>query len=344
MTGKLTRATGIILITSLAFIGLFSSCNKDSKNYTMAHDTTLSAEVRAWSQKILDDPSKDEYYAERAMVLISNDHNFKLAIEDLETALKMKPDKSVYLIKLADAYFGANKTYKARDMYLRAINENPKDAEILFKTGRFFLFVKNYDDAKRYLNEALKIDESYPKVYFFLGQIFKETQDTTRAIEFYKKAIQIDAGDYDAYLQLGQIYTNQNSSEALRYLDAAINTNDGIDEAWYARGYYYQQHGNNAKALFDYQKTITINPFHAYAFYNAGYIYFSLENWALATRHFELAFKANDTFDKPIYMLGLTQEAQNKFPEAIVYYKRCLQLNPNFELAKAGLQRLENKK
>ena len=329
------------LIVAMVILSVLPACNKNNKNYKMAHDTTLSAEVRAWSQKILDDPKRDDYYAERALVLISNDKNYKLAIADLEIAIKMNPKKGVYLTKLADAYFGNNQTYKAKETYLKAIEANPNDAEILFKTGQFYLFVKKYDDAKRYLNEALKIDESYPKIYFFIAQSFKETQDTVKAIEFYKKAIQVDAGDYDSYIQLGQLFTQQKNAEALRYLDAAINTNESIDEAWYARGYYYQLVGNYEKALQNYQKTITINPFHAYAFYNAGYIYFTKKNWPLAIRHFEISFKANDQFEKPGYMIGLTKEAEGKMEEAITFYKRALQLNPNFELAKEGLKRLE---
>lgn len=307
----------------------------------MAHDTTLSAEVRAWSQKILDDPKRDDYYAERALVLISNDKNYKLAIADLEKAIKMNPSKGIYQTKLADAYFGDNQTYKAKEMYLKAVAANPNDAEVLFKAGQFFLFVKKYDEAKRYMNEALKIDESYPKVYFFIAQAFKETQDTVKAIEFYKRALQVDAGDYDSYIQLGQILTQQRNADAIKYLDAAINTNESIEEGWYARGYYYQLGGNYEKALFNYQKTITINPYHTLAYYNAGYIYFSQKNWPMAIKHFEMSFKVNSEFEKPVYMIGLTKEAEGKNDEAITFYKRCLQLNPNFELAKEGLKRLE---
>lgn len=337
MIGRLLKS----LIILALIISVLPSCNKNNANYKMAHDTTLSAEVRAWSQKIVDDPEQDDYYAERAIVLISNDKNYKLAIADLEKAIKMNPKKSIYQTKLADAYFGDNQTYKAKETYLKAVEANPNDAEVLFKAGQFFLFVKKYDEAKRYMNEALKIDESYPKVYFFIAQSFKETQDTVRAIEFYKKAIQIDAGDYDSYLQLGQILTQQKNSDAIKYLDAAINTNEGIEEAWYARGYYYQLAGNYEKAMADYQKTITINPYHTLAYYNAGYIYFSQKNWPLAIKHFELSMKVNDEFEKPVYMVGLTKEAEGKNQEAITFYKRTLQLNPNFELAKEGLKRLE---
>ncbi len=332
-----------IIILVVLIMSLLPSCKKNDKNYKMAHDTTLSPEVRAWSQKILDDPKRDDYYAERAMVLISNGQKFKLAIEDLETAYKMNPKKSIYLIKLADAYFGNNETFKAKEYYLKACAANTHDAEALFKTGQFFLFVKKYEEAKRYFQQALKEDESYPKIYFFLGQTHKETQDTVKAIQYYKQAIQIDAGDYDSYLQIGQLYTKQQNPEALKYLDAAINTDEGNDEAWYARGYYYQITDNWEQAILNYQKTITINPYHALAYYNAGYIYFSQKKWDLAIRHFELSFRANDAFEKPVYMIGLTHEAKGENKEALEFYKRCLQLNPNFELAKEGIKRLEPK-
>lgn len=329
------------LIIVVVIFSMLPSCQQNNPNYKMAHDTTLSAEVRAWSQKIMDDSKRDDYYAERAYALISNDKNYKLAIIDLEKAIALNPKNGAYLTKLADAYFGNNQTYKAKETYLKAHNLNPNDAEVLFKTGQFFMFVKKYDEAKRFLNEALKKDESYPKIYFILAQAFKETQDTTKAIEYYKRAILIDAGDYDAYLQLGQILTVKNNKEALKYLDGAINTNESIEEAWYARGYYHQLGGDFEKALHDYQKTILINPNHTQAYYNAGYIYFYKKNWPMAIRHFDMSIKANNEFEKPVYMIGLCKEAENKLDEAELFFKRCLQLNPNFELAKEGLNRLK---
>ena len=77
------------------------------------------------------------------------------------------------------------------------------------------------------------------------------------------------------------------------------------------------------------------------AYYNTGYIYFSQNNWPLAIRHFEMSAKVNPEFEKPVYMLGLTKEAMGKNEEAIGFYKKTLQINPNFELAKEGLKRLK---
>lgn len=332
----------LIFFIVVSFVLLLqSSCNRKNENYTMAHDTTLHAETRAWSQKIFEEPGNDEYYVERALSLINNDKNFKLAVKDLEKAIKLNPAKNSYYIKLADAYFGNNQTYKARDMYLKAVSKNP-DAETYFKTGSFFFLVRKYNEARLYLNEALKKDESYPKAYFFLAQTFKETEDTANAIKYYKRAVQTDAGDYNAYLQLGIIFTLTSDSEALNYLDAAINTNSGIDESWYSRGFYYQKKGNYEKALADYQQTITLNPYHSTAYYNAGYIYFELKKWDTALRHFELAMRANNDFEKPVYMTGLTYEAKNDIEKARLYYNRCLQIDPNFTLAKDAIKRISN--
>lgn len=330
----------LIFFTTVSIaIGIFSSCSNNDVNYIMAKDTSYHAETRAWSQKIVDEPKNDEYYAERALSLIKNDNNFKLAIIDLEKAIKLNPNKNIYYLKLANAYFGNNQTYKARDYYLKAVAKNP-DAETYFNAGSFFLIVKKYREARLYLNEALKKDQSYPKAYFLLAQTYKETGDTINAITYYKRAVQTDAGDYNAYLQLGIILTLQSNTEALKYLDAAVNTNTGIDESWYSRGFYYQKIGKYEKALADYQQTITINPYHSSAYYNAGYIYFELKQWDLAIRHFELSARANIQFSKPLYMLGLTYEAKNDIEKAKLYYQNCLQIDPNYNLAKQGLMRI----
>ncbi|NUM30787.1 MAG: tetratricopeptide repeat protein [Bacteroidetes bacterium] len=331
----------IFFTISLLVLIFQNSCNFKNEDYKLAHDTTFHAETRAWSQKIYEEPDNDEFYAERALSFINNDKNYKLAVKDLEKAIKLNPDKNSYYIKLADAYFGNNQTYKARDMYLKAVSRNA-DAETYFKTGSFFFLVRKYNEAKIYLNEALKKDESYPKAYFFLAQSFKETGDTANAIMYYKRAVQTDAGDYNAYLQLGIIFTIKSDPEALKYLDAAINTNNGIDESWYSRGFYYQKKGDFEKALADYQQTITINPYHSNAYYNAGYIYFELKKWDIAIRHFDLSSRTNDDFEKPVYMLGLSYEAKNDFEKARIYYQKCLQLNPNYNLAKTAIQRLNN--
>ena len=90
----------------------------------------------------------------------------------------------------------------------------------------------------------------------------------------------------------------------------------------------------------DYQRTIDLNATHYYAYYNAGNILAEEGKYIEALNHFEICVKLKEDFAKGYNRMGQCFELQKKNELAMQNYNRCLQIDPNFALAKEGLTRL----
>ena len=173
--------------------------------------------------------------------------------------------------------------------------------------------------------------------------IAKESGDTAAAIAFFKNTISLRGADYNSSMQLGQIYDAMNSDEALNFLNQSIQIDPNSDEAYYARGLYYQKHSEFELAMKDYQTAVDLNPQHYLAYYNAGNILADQAKYEKAIEHFKLAIKFNPELAKAYNRVAQCLELKGDLELAKRNYEYCLQIDPNHVLAKEGIERLSKK-
>jgi tetratricopeptide (TPR) repeat protein len=79
-----------------------------------------------------------------------------------------------------------------------------------------------YEDAKKYCEEIIKLDENNAYVHLYLGVCYYYNNDYYMAEEEYKKAIDIDNKFGKAYANIGFIMHNQGKYEsAIKYFEIA---------------------------------------------------------------------------------------------------------------------------
>ena len=306
----------------------------------MVSDTTLSLEVREWSKKIVERPEVADYYAQRAGVLAKEDR-MGLAILDFEKAIAIDGDKPKFYYDLGDIYFADNQTSKALEQYRQAETINPNDQEAVFKHAQFLYFVRQFEKSNIKFGKLLNLNPEHAEGHFFLGMLNKEDGDTLGAIQHFNQVNTLLGSDYNSCMQLAQIYVAQDEGDkALQFFEKAINLDPTSDEAYYARGLFYQNKQMDLLAMKDYQKTIDLNSAHYYAYYNAGNILAKDGNYISAIDHFEICLRLKTDFVKAYNRIGQCFELLNKPDKAAENYKKCLQIDPNFALAKEGLSRL----
>lgn len=334
----------IEFIFTAAFIMIVagSACNTDRKAAKgMAADTTLSLVVREWSKKIAEYPDNDDYYFQRGQELM-RDGRLKLSIADFQKAVELKPDNSPYYIALAEAYFVNNELKNCQSSYEKVLKLEPNNQKALYKIGEFYFFIRQYEESIRYLTQLIGINPAHEKAFYVVASNYKEMKDTARATSYFVKSVQIDPSNYDAFIQLGSLYSNQFDSTGLQYFQAARILDPFSDEASYAEGLLYQRLGQYDSAVKRYQTTVELNPTHYFAWYNTAYINFQLEKWDLAMEQFLRSVNFAPDFAKGQYMVGLCWEAKKNNEEARKWYRKTLETDPNFELAKLGLERIED--
>jgi len=85
------------------------------------------------------------------------------------------------------------------------INEDHSEtrAKIINQIGVLYACRKDFHTAKRYFEEAIHTNQSFPPPYSNMGNIFFEQLQFEEAIEWYRKALEIDDGYSTARLNLG---------------------------------------------------------------------------------------------------------------------------------------------
>lgn len=123
------------------------------------------------------------------------------------------------------------------------------------------------------------------------------------------------------------------TSEGLKKRDrAATYTNRGI---------IHMRMGNNTKAMWDYEKTISIMPGMKEAKVNLGAALYNLKRYPEALAALDEGVQAADHDARTIgyYNRGLTREKLGNIQGAYEDFREALKLNPDFKLARDQMDR-----
>ncbi len=302
--------------------------------------STFGKKLDELSNKIKKDPKNSDLLHERALLFLS-EKDINSAFTDMTHALQIDSTKAPYYLTIADIYFALNKTRYSKEALEKCLKFDTKNVEANLKLAELYLFVQDYQKTIGYIDDALKIDVHNPKAYFMKGMTFKESKDTTKAISSFQTAIEQNPKYYEAYIQLGIIFTAKRNTIALQYLNSAISLHPNSVEAYYDRAYFLQESGEINKAISDYNIILQLDPKYKYAHYNLGYICHEFtKNYEQAIKHFSDAIACDMKYAEAYYMRGLSYEGLGNAMASSSDYKKALELNPEYDLAKEGLKRV----
>lgn len=288
-------------------------------------------------------PDDTDLLNERAKVFLEVDQT-NYALADIGRALLLDSTVAKYYLTISDVYFRLNKPQKCKNALLKAVDLQPEYTEPLYRLAQFELYLRNHQQSINYANNMLRIDSRDDRPFMVKGLNYKELGDTTKAIENYLEAISENPDNYDAYVELGILHYIKSDPLAEGYLKSALDIRpEGID-ALYALGMHYQQSDKLNGALETYTKIVEIDSAYSAAYFNMGYVqyqYLQLYNEALA--NFDKAVRANPKYYQAVYMRGLCYEARGDVSRAKREYGYALELNPNYQKAADGMQRLLSK-
>ena len=161
-------------------------------------------------------------------------------------------------------------------------------------------------------------------------------QSIERAEKMYKTAFQYDSTFALAYTGLAGIYWSKNYYKdyfSENFLDSvlllankALYFDNQLPDAYYIRGMYYKEKGNNKEALENFDKTLKLNPNYWLAYFGKGDLYFHDNDFVMAIKYFqeaELYIHGSGLSDvlKRIYLMlyfsGFNELASNYVNEVV---------------------------
>ena len=299
--------------------------------------------LKSIEQRILKDPSDPALFAERARYYQRID-SLELAVNDWKRAIALAPKDPQWPIALADLYYQKLRLDEADELLVTAAALDTTRTEALLKRSELKLLLREYKPAMALANEALRKDQLNAQGYYLKGWIHMEVGDTSLAISSYRTAVEQDPGFYEAYIALGLLHAAKHDPLALQYYNTAIELEPTSVEAWYDRGIYCQEHGQDSLALVSYARIKEIAPTNALAYYNTGYILLEHQRRTKdARKEFSKAIALLPSHAPSFYNRGLTHEIEQRPDSAVLDYQQALRLMPGFDLAAQGLSRLQAK-
>ncbi|GAB4375600.1 MAG: hypothetical protein Kow0075_02090 [Salibacteraceae bacterium] len=327
----------IILLLVVVSVGC-SDGRTGSKKSGTGHDQSPLDSI---NQVILANPNNAELYFERAR-LHRNERRLAEAMADLGRAMKLDSSNTKYYLMLADLKLVSKQSRQSRDLLLKAVEIDPQNVDILARLGELYMIVGDADASFEYLNKALKADPYNSKVYMLKGFNYKYLGDTVRAMSSFQTAVELNPSDYDSYLQLGLLSSAQKPDLALDYYDNALRVRPTSLEALYAKALLLQSMGKPRAALKTYDQLLEIEPGYYDATFGKGFVYLEiLQRYDSAEIAFSAAIESGPQYyPQAHYNLGLTFERRGDFRNAALCYKKALDIEPTYDLAARGLERI----
>jgi hypothetical protein len=125
--------------------------------------------------------------------------------------------------------------------------------------------------------------------------------------------------------------------DSLTLFDHTLNVTDRNSTIYYNRGVVYNELGNPARAIGDYNRAIETNPRYADAYYNRGLAYISLDNFRQAIGDFDRAIEINPRFADAYNNRGAAYKDMGNLTRAMGDFDRAIVIDP--ENAKAYYNR-----
>ena len=292
------------------------------------------------SDEITESPNDPNLYIKRALIYKKRSL-FDLALKDVDRALSIDSTVSYFITVKGDIYFSKGELRNARLAFKKATEFDETNTEALVKLGEINFYLRRYEEALDHINDALRQDDQLAQAYFLKGFVFKEIGDTALAKSSFQTATEVDPDHFEAYMELGSLYASQNDLLALDYFETALQINPNSAEAYYNKGMFLQGQAKYVEALEVYRDLINVDPNNVLGYYNSGYIHLTeyLE-YEVAEAYFDSVLMIRPAFIDALYNKGLCAEELGRNSEAEDIYRRVLSVDPQYDLAARGLERL----
>jgi len=191
------------------------------------------------------------------------------------------------------------------------------------------------------------VDQNQAVCYTLKGHIFREVGDSASSASSFKTAVEINPNDYNSFIMLARLYeTAKNKDISLAYYNTAIDLRPNLVEPIYGKAYFLQKRKLYQEAIATYNQLIEVDSLYPLSYYNKGFIYLTVfDSLNKAVNQFSEAILRKPDYTQAYYNRGLAYEFKKVLDSAETDYRRALVLQPQFDNAALGLDRvLKSKK
>jgi tetratricopeptide (TPR) repeat protein len=221
--------------------------------------------------------------------------NMLTAVKQYEIAARMDPsEKNVF--DLGTELLNHNGFEQAILIFEFGSGRYPQSAKMRVGLGIAYYSSGRYDDAVKWLCEAVDLDPKDTKALDFIGKMYDVSpamaDEVTRRLAHFAALYPDNArANYYYALSLRQRTLNggvSSDSDAKRLLIKAVAIDPQFADAHYELGVLYQDEGAVEKAILEYETAVRLRPGLKPAHYRLGRLYADRGQAELARREFQI--------------------------------------------------------
>ncbi len=258
---------------------------------------------------------------------------------ELDAAKKLPEMTEADHERLGDRYYTEGKLEMAFLQYSKVLQKKPDDAMVLCKRGMIFLRKGMNDSAMKDFQTVLGKDSAHALAHQGMGQALFKMKNYGEAEKHVQQAVKSNPRLWVSYNFLGIMYDYQEQHQkAVDSYKAAINAKSDEAPLFNNLGVSYSLMGDNEKAVEAFRQGLSISPRDRKIGNNLGMVLCKLG------RHVEAleAFKTSGDEAQAYNNLGCFYLEGGEFDKAIRAFERAIQLRQDhYAQAKDNLRKAE---
>ncbi|HEY6073031.1 MAG TPA: tetratricopeptide repeat protein, partial [Anaerolineales bacterium] len=228
-------------------------------------------------------------------------------------------------------YVAAKNYQGARKELDELLAEDPSDLDAQLRLALILGEQKQYPQAIEQLQAILKARPAELKVRDYLGYLYEEAKEMPKAIESYNFNISLDPSYIEGHLHLGVLfYRLKRFPEAITHLTDAIRLNPKQPEAHIILGLTHLQQEQFGQATQAFEEGIRHNPKNADLHFNLGTAYDKMNRFDDVVRVMETAIQLDPHHADALNYLGYSYAERGiKIEQALSLTRQAVALKPD---------------
>ncbi len=220
-----------------------------------------------------------------------------------------------------------------------------EEIKLLIEQGNQLADLKKYDDAFKFYEKALKVNElmesadvknkdlikrSYKNELINRAKLEIENKNYDNAIENCKRALDLDEIFVEAYYHIGLAYSHKKKYDvAIENFQRAVDFDKNHKNSWNSMGLAYEAKEDYENALINLSKAVEINSSFADGWYNLGNVYKLKKEFDNSISNYTKATEINPEFAKAWFFMGCAYFDKKDYNNAIQYLEKAIKMDPN---------------
>jgi eukaryotic-like serine/threonine-protein kinase len=293
--------------------------------------SAAEADFQKASQMPLDANARYVLFVNRGVLRVRTDR-FNDAVNDLRSAIELKPKAYQAYVNLAQAYRRLEKSDLALEQLNRAVELEPGLAHLYRLRARLYvernepsLALANFDQAieRENTSNPSQVDDHIER-----GRLLLRIGKTTEALSSFDAALAIrDGHSLGQRLRAETLFRLGRFADVIEAFDRYLETGKPLESVYRGRGLAKSELGQYAGAIEDFTKALELNPSSAVRAFR-GWNHLVVDAPKLALRDFELAIELDPQNGDAHNGRGFVRASLGQEREAIEDAVDALRLGP----------------